>query len=236
MARPDDPVLVLLPSPLLGPAVWVPVAKQLEETGWSAAVCRQPRAVTTARDALAGFLEAVPADRSVVLVPHSNAGLFVPEIAGQRDVVATVFVDAALPPPEGRAALAPDAFLGFLEGLADSDGLLPPWTRWWPEADVDVLLPDRATRLRVEREQQRLPLAYFRGTLAVEAGWTASPNAYLSFGDTYADERRQAEQWGWPVATLDGQHLHQLIAPDEVSGALAALLAALGMTRSADIR
>lgn len=208
--------------------------------------------MTTARDALAGFLGAVPADPSVVLVPHSNAGLFVPEMARQRDVVATVFVDAALPPPviareiaqpgspqridgaisrptSGTTTLASAAFLGFLEGLADSDGLLPPWTRWWPEADVDVLFPDRATRLRVEREQQRLPLEYFRDTVPVPAGWTETPNAYLAFGDTYADERRQAEQWGWPVATLDGQHLHQLTAPADVAATMTALLARLGV-------
>ncbi|GAB3887181.1 hypothetical protein [Terrabacter terrigena] len=250
--RPHDPLLVLLPSPLLGPAVWTPVAEHLGEAGWSVDVCRQPRGVTTAGDALAGFLEAVPADRPVVLVPHSNAGLFVPEVARQRPVVATVFVDAALPPPviarrsaqpgspqptgdptsrtsSGETTLAPSAFLDFLEGLADAEGLLPPWTRWWADTDVDVLFPDQATRLRVEREEQRLPLAYFRDTVAVPAGWTDSPNAYLAFGDTYADERRLAEQEGWPVVSLGGDHLHMLVAPAEVAAALTALLARLGV-------
>jgi hypothetical protein len=70
--------------------VWEPVAERLGAAGWSVAVCRQPALVTTAADALAGFLDAVPAGRPVVLVPHSNAGLFAPEVARQRDVVATV--------------------------------------------------------------------------------------------------------------------------------------------------
>lgn len=26
--------------------------------------------------------------------------------------------------------------------MADDDGLLPPWTRWWPEEDLAVVLPD----------------------------------------------------------------------------------------------
>ncbi|MHA3835049.1 hypothetical protein ACXR8F_04915 [Terrabacter sp. AAH1] len=242
---------MLLPSPLLGPSVWEPVAERLGAAGWSVAVCRQPAPVTTAADALAGFLDAVPAGRPVVLVPHSNAGLFAPEVARQRDVVATVFVDAALPqwvtapeiaPPgspersdgaisytRAEAPLAPAAFLDFLQGLADPDGVLPAWTRWWPEADVDVLFPDRATRRRVEQEQQRLPLTYFRDTVTVPAGWADRSNAYLAFGDTYADERRLAEQCGWPVATLPGQHLHGLVAPAEVAAELSRLLGALGV-------
>jgi hypothetical protein len=202
----------------------------------------------------------VPAGRPVVLVPHSNAGLFAPEIAVRRDVVGTVFVDAALPPrvvapeippeippeiaqpgsPEhteraisrptrGEAPLAPPGFLGFLDGLADAEGMLPPWTRWWPKADVDVLFPDRATRLLVEQEQQRLPLAYFHDTIAVPAGWTDAPNAYLAFGDTYADERRLAGEWGWPVTTLTGEHLHQLVSPTDVAAALTTLLAELAI-------
>ena len=256
----DETLLVLLPSPLLGPSVWSPVAERLGSAGWSVAVCRQGRPVSTAGDALAGFLDTVPPERPVVLVPHSNAGLFVPEIARQRHVVATVFVDAALPQPligseigreigreiaqpgspqrtrgaisrttRGETPLAPAELLGLLEGLADDDGLLPPWTQWWPDADIEALFPDRATRLRVESEQQRLPLAYFRDTLAVAAGWTDSPNAYLAFGDTYADERARAREWQWPVSTLDGAHLHMLVAPDAVAAAVVGLLARLGV-------
>ena len=236
--------------------MWEPVAERLGADGWSVAVCRQPAPVTTAAAALAGFLDGVPAGRPVVLVPHSNAGLFAAEVARQRDVVATVFVDAALPqrvtapevaPPgspecsdgaishrtssttKGEAPLAPAAFLDFLRGLADPDGLLPAWTRWWPDADVDVLFPDRATRRRVEQEQQRLPLTYFRDTVTVPAGWTDRSNAYLAFGDTYADERRLAEHCGWPVTTLPGEHLHLLVAPTEVAAELTRLLGALGV-------
>lgn len=233
-AAPADPLVVLLPSPLLGPAVWEPVAEQLRGAGWSVAVCRQAAPVTTGADVLAGFLDAVPAGRPVALVPHSNAGLYAPEIAGRRHVVATVFVDAALPIPRstrGEASLAPPGFLGFLDGLADADGVLPPWTRWWPDADVDVLFPDRASRLRLEQEQQCLPLAYFHDTVPVPVGWTDAANAYLAFGDTYADERQLAEEWGWPVTTLTGEHLHQLVAPTDVAAALTTLLAALGVSR-----
>ena len=160
-ARPAQ--VVLLPSPLLGPSVWAPVAERLRQGGWPVDVCRLPTAPTSPRDALAAFLEVLTPGRPVVLVPHSNAGLF----------------------------------------------------------------PDAATRLRVEEEQQRLPLAYFRDSLPAPAGWAHRPNAYLAFGDTYDEERRQAGVWQWPVETLDGEHLHLLVAPDDVATTVTALLARL---------
>jgi hypothetical protein len=222
-------LLALLPSPLLGPSVWEPVAGRLRVAGWAAEVCRPLGSPTSGRDVLAGLLDVLPAGRPLVLVPHSNAGLYVPQLVHEREVVATVFVDAALAPAEGAAALAPEAFLDFLETRADADGLLPPWTRWWDDADVDVLFPDRATRRRVEAEQPRLPLAYFRDALPVPARWLARPSAYLAFGDTYADEREQARQQGWPVETLVGEHLHMLVDPDEVAATITGLLGRLGV-------
>ena len=221
--------VVLLPSPLLGPSVWAPVAERLRHGGWPVDVCRLPTAPTSPRDVLSAFLEVLTPGRPVVLVPHSNAGLYVPQLVHEREVVATVFVDAALAPAEGAAPLAPDSFRAFLESRADADGLLPTWTRWWDDADVAGLFPDAATRLRVEQQQQRLPLAYFRDSLPVPAGWADRPSAYLAFGDTYDEERRQAGLWQWPVETLDGEHLHLLVAPDDVADALTALLARLGV-------
>jgi hypothetical protein len=221
--------LVLLPSPLLGPAVWEAAAEELRRSGWSASVCGLPTSRATAQDVLDAFLVTLPQGSPLVLVPHSNAGLFVPHLVQARTVVATVFVDAALPPAEGSTALASDALYALLERRADQDGLLPCWTQWWDDADVDELFPSRAVRRRVEREQVRLPLAYFRTSLQVPAGWANLPAAYIAFGDTYADERRQAERWQWPVQSLPGRHLHMLVAPEEVATTLTGMLARLGI-------
>ena len=62
-------------------------------------------------------------------MPHSNAGAYVPELVMQRRVVATVFVDAVLPPGHGSVPPAPPAFLDLLRAKANDDGLLPVWTR-----------------------------------------------------------------------------------------------------------
>ena len=218
------PTLVLLPSPLLGPSVWRPVAGVLADRGWPTTICAVPVPVLSGADVLECFLSAVPADRDVVLVPHSNAGAYVPELAVRRSVVATVFVDAVLPPPSGRVPLAPPEFLRALREKADDDGVLPPWTSWWDEADSADLFPDVGSRAEVEQEQQQIPLAYLEEALVVPKGWDDVPGAYVAFGDAYAAERDAAARRGWPVHTLAAGHLHQLHHPDHVADALLGLL------------
>jgi hypothetical protein len=200
--------LLFLPSPLLGPATWDPVARLL-----GGRVVTVDEVVAAAADL-----------RDVVLVPHSNAGLRAPALAARVGAVATVYVDAALPTSAGPTPLAPPRFLELLRDLADDDGLLPPWTRWWDAADVDVLFPDAATRAAVEAEELRLPLSYFTSTVEVPDGWDRHPSAYLAFGATYADEVVAATARGWPVTTIPGRHLHQLVAPAEVAAAIAVLV------------
>ncbi len=222
-----DLVLCLLPSPLIGSSCWQPVADVLSSRGWPVASV-PGRAVRTFGDALDMYLAAIPADRSVVLVAHSNAGLFVPSLAVQRQAVGYVFADAGLPGAVDQVPMVPAEFYEMLAGKANSTGLLPPWTRWWDEEDVPGLFPDARTREAVESEQRRLPLSYFRETVPVPSGWPSLPGAYLSFGDTYAAERATAVAWGWPVTTLPGEHLHMLVDPVSVADALTDLIAGFG--------
>lgn len=221
--------VALLPSPLLGPAVWEPVAERLRQQGWRAGVCAATAGAANAQDVLDAFVERLAPERAWVLVPHSNAGLYVPRLAAERNVVGNVFVDAALAPVAGSTALAPAALYDVLRTRVAADGLLPRWTEWWDDADVDALFPSREVRRRVEGEQPRLPLAYFGESLQVPPGWAGLPSAYVAFGDTYADERRLAEGRGWPVRTLPGRHLHMLVDPDEVAESLTDLLALLSI-------
>lgn len=220
-------VFLLIPSPLLGPATWRPVE------GWLRGQGHQAQAVDFgARPRTpAGVLDAVVAaagSRTVVLVPHSNAGLYAPHLASLVDVETTVFVDAALPGPEtgeGATQLAPPAFMDFLRSLADDQGVLPPWTEWW--VDVGDLFPDTSIRQAVEREQPRLPLTYFASRIPVPGGCTERPAAYLAFGETYADERERAARLGWATRTIAGNHLHALHDPAAVGASI------LDLSRSA---
>jgi hypothetical protein len=222
--------LVLLASPLLGPASWAPVAEELTRRGHRVAVPRLGTPVTTPADVLAGYLAAAPQEPGLVLVPHSNAGLYVAGLAAERDVSAVVFVDALLPSEQATTPAAAGGFRDALGRLADDDGILPPWTSWWPEADAAGLFPDAGTRAAVEGEQPRLPLAYFDVPVPTPAGWRSVPSAYLAFGETYAAERAAAAARGWPTETLPGRHLHQLVDPAGVADAVLRLVSAAQAT------
>ena len=111
---------VLIHSPSVGPRTWQPVAHRLAELGWAAAVPSLlhvtdggppfwPRVV----DAVRGGLGTAEQGQGVVLVAHSNAGLFVPVISAALPgrVRGCIFVDAALPPTSGAAPVAPPELL-----------------------------------------------------------------------------------------------------------------------------
>ncbi|MFH5822677.1 hypothetical protein [Georgenia sp. AZ-5] len=222
-----DATVVLLHSPLVGPGTWAGVAAELAARGHRVVVPDLrvapapppwwPVAVESAAAPPAGTTE-------VVLVPHSNAGLLTPAVTERREargvrVRACVFVDAALPGPSGTAPLGAPQLMPLLRELA-VDGWLPPWTGWWDAEDVARLLPDPAVRRAVTAEEPRLPLAYFEQRVPVPAGWDARPCAYLWFGGAYDDDAARAVARGWPARRLPGGHLHALVDPAAVAGAV----------------
>jgi len=226
-------MFVLIHSPLVGPLTWQPVAAELRAAGHQV-VLPSLLSVATADPpfwpAVVDLVcSAVPAAGPLVLVPHSNAGLFVPlirEALGDREV-ATVFVDGRLPAASGSTSMARPGFLGHLRGLAGPDGRLPRWTEWWGDADLSPLFPDPGTRAAVVEDQPRLPLAYFEQQVPVPAGWD-HPCAYLRFSAAYDGEAADAAGRGWPVADLPGQHLHQIVDPAGTAETLQSLSERVG--------
>ena len=221
---------VLIHSPSVGPRTWQPVAHRLAELGWEAAVPSLlhvtdggppfwPRVV----DAVRAGLD-TEQSQGVVLVAHSNAGLFIPVVSAALPgrVRGCIFVDAALPPASGSAPVAPPELLALLRDKA-SDGLLPRWTDWWDEEAVAPLFPDQRTRQAVSEEQPRLPLSYYEASVPAPVGWDAQPCAYLLFGPPYNELADEARERGWIVQQLPGRHLHQLVDPDGVARLLLAI-------------
>jgi hypothetical protein len=224
-----SPTFALLPSPLLGSVAWEPVRDALWAQRVQAFVVAPPPRPESATEVLDAFVAAIPVGNDVVLVPHSNAGLYAPAVAAAVRAAATVFVDAAMPGDAGPAALAPADLYAFLSTLAGDDGRLPPWSRWWDAADLDGLFPTDDWKRRVQEREPQLPLAYFRSTVSVPEGWSDKPCAYIAFGDTYADETAFARERKWPVCVLDGGHLHLLHDPVRVADKIVALAAGLGV-------
>ena len=223
---PVAPVFVLVHSPSVGPLTWQPVAERLQVLGHENVV---PVLVGVADagppfwpavvDAVNASLAELGAGRPVVLVAHSNAGLFVPLLAARavRPVRACLFVDAAMPAAAGTTTpVVPAEMMDFLRAQADGDRLRP-WLSWWEEADVAAMFAGavgRPSRMALEAELPRLPLAYFERPVPVPDGWSVGVGCgYLLFGPPYDREAAEARDRGWPVRELPGQHLHQLVDP-----------------------
>ncbi|MEV4512390.1 alpha/beta hydrolase [Dactylosporangium sp. NPDC049525] len=226
-----DVAFVLVHSPLVGPLTWAPVASALTAAGVAAVVPSLlgvtdaappfwPGIARRVADAVAGL----PAGAPLVVVAHSNAGYFVPVIveALREPVAGRVFVDAALPARTGPTRIVASSVPDRL-WTAGSDGRLPPWTAWWPDADVAGLFPDPGTRRAVEAEVPRLPFTYYQQEIPVPDGWDAGPCGYLWFSEHYGPKAQDAGERGWDVEHLPGQHLHQLVEPEAVAARLVKL-------------
>ncbi|WP_328476244.1 alpha/beta hydrolase [Actinoplanes sp. NBC_00393] len=235
-----EPVYLLVNSPSVGPLTWAPVAERLRAAG-AAVVVPSLVSVTDGGPpfwpAVAEAVAAVMSDdsergrerdrdggRDVVLVVHSNAGLFAPVMvdALARTPAGVVFVDAALPDRHGATPVVSPEALEFLRLKADA-GRLPPWTEWFDEAEVAPMFPDAGIRRAVEAEQPRLPLSYYGQRIPAIAGWDARPCGYLLFGPPYDAVAKDARERGWDVEHLPGRHLHQIVDPDGVAAAIQAM-------------
>ena len=228
-----DPAFVFVHSLLLGPLTWAPVAARLAADGAATVVPSLvdvtdvddppfwPRVVAAVDDAVRGL----PEGRPVVVVTHSNAGLFAPVVthAAGRPVAGCLFVDARLPALAGPTPTASPEWLDHLRTKA-VDGRLPQWTTWWDEDDVAALFPDPRTRSAVSAEQPRLPLSYYEQQIPVPAGWDDRPCGYLLFGPPYDRTADDARERGWDVDHVPGGHLHQIVDPETVAARVAAMV------------
>jgi hypothetical protein len=220
-----DSAFVFVHSLLLGPATWAAVAARLTASGAAVVVPSfvdvadadppfWPRVIEKVNEAVCQL----PQDQPVLLVVHSNAGLFVPVIAheARHPVAGCVFVDASLPSRTGSTPTASPERLTHLRTM-ETGGRLPQWTTWWPEDDVAMLFPDPQTRSAVSAEQPRLPLSYYEQQIPVPDGWDNRPCGYLLFGPPYDRMAQESRERGWDVDHVPGRHLHQLVDPDTVT-------------------
>jgi hypothetical protein len=240
----DRGALVLVHSPLVGPSTWLPTARALRRRGTDVCVPATTPPVRSEppwwRAAAGDVVAAVDAElgpgRSVVLVGHSAAGPRLPAIgaalgASGHTVVAHVLVDAGMPYAGRRPADAlPPDFVAHLDAMVGDDGLLPPWSQWWPPSVLEGLVPDDGLRAAIASECPPTPRGLYDEPVPVPDGWPAGvPSAYLSF--TYEEDAVEAERRGWIVGRAEGHHLQPVVDPEGVADQLALLLGALGIAR-----
>jgi hypothetical protein len=224
--------LLLVHSPLVGRATWDLVAADLAGRGYqvgvpdlTGTVAAGPPYCSRQAEVIASSAAGEPA----ILVGHSGAG---PLLAAAGAIIGQVrgylFADAGLPVPGRRwMDTVPPGLAAQLREMADAQGWLPPWPRWWGQEAFAGLIPDPAMRERFAAGCPRLPLAMFEEIHPPAPHWPDAPAAYLRLSEAYADQAAQARQLGWPVTHLASHHLAPLTDPGLVAGALRELFSRL---------
>jgi hypothetical protein len=225
--------LLLVHSPLVGCGTWHLVAADLAGRGYpvgvpdlTGTVAAGPPYCPRQAAVIADSASSDPA----ILIGHSGAG---PLLAAAGALIGQVrgyvFADAALPTPgQSWMDTVPPGLAGQLYEMADAQGWLRPWSRWWGEEALAELIPDPVVRRRFAAGCPRLPLAMFEEAHPlVPSRWPDAPAAYLQLSEAYADQADQARQRGWPVTHLAAHHLAPLTDPGLVAGSLRDLLSQL---------
>jgi hypothetical protein len=224
--------LLLVHSPLTGSATWALVAADLAGRGYEVGVPDLTGTVMAGPPYCVRQAEVIARGASgppAVLIGHSGAG---PLLAAAGAIIGPVagyiFADAGLPIP-GQAWMetAPPELAARLRQMADEQGWLPPWPRWWSDEILAGLIPDPAARRHFAADCPRLPLAMFEEVHPPAPRWPDAPAAYLQLSEAYQDQAATARELGWPVAERMSHHLAPLTHPGMVAESLHELLGQL---------
>lgn len=221
--------LVLVHSPLVGPATWSGVAPLLGDRGYDVRIADLrgtladgPPYSLRQVDVIARCTAGEPA----ILIGHSGAGaLLAPAGQAVGGALGYLFVDAGLPIP-GRSHMStmPPNLADRLRRMADREGWVPPWPQWWGDDALAELVPDADTRRSFTAECPKVPLALFAEVLPEGCD---APGAYLRLSDAYDEPAAQASERGWPLIELASHHLAPLTDPATVTEAMLTLVGQL---------
>jgi hypothetical protein len=242
LTLPEAPTLVLVHSPLIGPAAWGQAPHLLTEAGYEVVVLDvRPTGpdepvgafISNAAVQISAGLTATP-DRNVVLVGQHEAGPLLPHLgaaqtASGRRVGRYILVNALLPKPYG--ARGANSMLDLIEsgdsGRADAlRGMLLEGVRFpnWQDADLADLITDDAARAEVIAATYPRDLAWFGAPLPVTAEWPNAPVTSIQSAPECDWEARQAALRGWSVVHTAGGTFAGLSAAPELAAAIAAQL------------
>jgi hypothetical protein len=225
--------LVLVSGPFVRASSWEPTAKYLREAGYNTqapdilAKQFQPPAWSAWTSHLLHHI--LPCDEAV-LIGHSSAGPLVADLASKLHCRCIVIVDGHVPPSEGFVPPVRPAFHDFIRSLAAGDGILPIWSRWFsgdPRREallgLDLLADDPVAFAKFENELRRFSVDWFDDTFDL-ADWDQVPAGFIQTCAIYDYAAEEAQRRGWPVAKLQGTHMHPMLEPAETAGAIISMI------------
>lgn len=225
---------LLIPSFMIGPETWRGVDEVLNLLGQETAVPKPVRTTPSDDDHIGPWLDAVVkampknTGQEVVVVGHSAACPRLPMVADKLiadgyNVVLVVLVNGRFPAEDGLSSVQADQTLeALLNDMVRPDDYLPPWPLWWGGMIQDMILEE--DRERIFTEAKPVPRALFDQPIPVPKLPASVEMAFLATGGMYAMAYERAQEDGWHVARLDGEHLHLVVDPVTVAGTLLSLV------------
>jgi hypothetical protein len=223
---------ILVAGPLVRASSWEPTAECLRAAGCHVQVpdvLADHDSPPSWRAWNSHLLEHVTHGHEPVLVGHSSASALVADLATRLPARGIIIVDGDVPPSRGAAFPVRPALHDFIKSLAEPDGLLPIWSRWFARdlrrmslVGLDVLARDAAAFARFESGLPQMPIGWFDDAIEL-ADWGHIPAGFIQTSAIYDHAAIEAQRRGWPTANLHGTHLHPTLHPVETATAILAM-------------
>jgi hypothetical protein len=216
-------------GPLVRASSWEPTAECLRAAGCRVQVpdvLAHHHAPPSWSAWTARLLEHMTSCDEPIVVGHSSASALVADLATRLPVAGIIIVDGDVPPPQGAALPVRPALLDFIKGLVEPDGMLPIWSKWFARdprrmslVGLDILARDPTAFARFESGLPRMHIAWFDDAIELD-GWDYVPAGFIQTSAIYDHAIAEAQRRGWPVANLQGTHLHPTLHPAETARAI----------------
>jgi hypothetical protein len=228
---------VLVAGPLVRASSWEPTAKHLREAGWLVQVpdiLAHHAPPPAWSEWTRSLLDHIAPARELVLVGHSSASALVADLATKLPTRGMIIVDGEIPPSQGAASPVRPALRDLIRSLAEADGTLPIWSKWFlgdaqrtSLVGLDILASDPVAFTRFEHGLPKMHVDWFDDTIEL-ARWDHIPAGFIQTSKIYDHAAVEAERRGWPVTRLQGTHLHPTLRPLETAEAILSMSRRLG--------
>lgn len=228
---------ILIAGPPVRASSWEPTATRLRGAGRTVQIpdiLAHHTSLPPWRAWTQALLDHVAPSSEAVVVGHSSASALAADLATKLSARGIIILDGDIPPLQGAASPVRPALREFIRSLAEADGRLPIWSRWFSGdvqrrslVGIDSLARDPVALTEFEAGLPRMPVGWFDDTIDL-ACWDHIPSGFIQTSGIYDHATAEALRRGWPVVRLQGTHLDPVLRPAETAEAILAMSHRLG--------